>query len=472
MLSNEIFALFNRVRAKKGANAKKAMLEPYINDPEIIEVLRFAMSPYITFGVGKKMLEGVMASLEALEANGEQGQYGFSEETWELLEKLANRELTGIKASDAIYEEMTQLDPDSVDLLHQILVKDLKLGMKASSINSIRAKTIPQYKVNLAKKYDDEKDKITFPMSLEIKLDGMRLLSHINFDENGIPSDVTHFSREGIEQPNAASVNRSLMLMAEHIAEAEPAFIRTGLFVDGEICCNDSYKITMQQMRKKDHLAEQPVFTVFWFQSLEAFLTQEKTGMTYGQFRKWVSKNLSVKSFEHQEPVHAATVQDDDNDYKVVSKTEIAKSYFVNSHYEIQRYYGNARAADKEGVMVKFPDAGYSYTRSNNWLKMKDKHTLDLAITDFVEGEGKYEDALGAFVVDYNGVSVEVGSGLSDAVREQVWEDPEDYLDTIIEVSYQEITEKGSLRHPVFEGFRDDKSESDSKAEEDEKEEA
>jgi DNA ligase-1 len=64
---------------------------------------------------------------------------------------------------------------------------------------------------------------------------------------------------------------------------------------------------------------------------------------------------------------------------------------------------------------------------------------------------------LGGFIVDYKGKEVRVGSGFSDAERHDLWFSKHSQIGNIIEVKYHEVTPDGSLRHPVFGGFRYDK---------------
>jgi ATP-dependent DNA ligase len=64
---------------------------------------------------------------------------------------------------------------------------------------------------------------------------------------------------------------------------------------------------------------------------------------------------------------------------------------------------------------------------------------------------------LGAFVVDHQGVKVQVGSGLSDEIRSEIWDNKEKYIGRTIEIRYQEITPDGSLRFPTFVCFRNDR---------------
>jgi DNA ligase-1 len=74
-----------------------------------------------------------------------------------------------------------------------------------------------------------------------------------------------------------------------------------------------------------------------------------------------------------------------------------------------------------------------------------------------LEGTGKHSGKLGSFVVDYKGVEVRVGSGLTDDLREQIWSDKATHIGRTIEVRYQEETPDGSLRFPTFVCFRNDK---------------
>ena len=68
---------------------------------------------------------------------------------------------------------------------------------------------------------------------------------------------------------------------------------------------------------------------------------------------------------------------------------------------------------------------------------------------------------LGGFIGNFNGVEVRVGSGLSDNDRVDFWGRREQIRGDLMEVEYHEVTPDGSLRHPRFARFRDDKPHSD-----------
>ena len=71
---------------------------------------------------------------------------------------------------------------------------------------------------------------------------------------------------------------------------------------------------------------------------------------------------------------------------------------------------------------------------------------------------------LGAFVLDYKGNEVKVGSGFSDKQRKSYWKKREEITGSLCEVKYKEIstdkrTKAESLQFPVFVSLRTDKNE-------------
>ena len=89
---------------------------------------------------------------------------------------------------------------------------------------------------------------------------------------------------------------------------------------------------------------------------------------------------------------------------------------------------------------------------------------MDLPILRCEEGSGRLEGKLGAFVLDFRGNEVKVGSGFSDEQRDTYWQNREEIAGTLCEVKYKEVssdknTGLESLQFPVFIRLRDDKSE-------------
>ena len=106
--------------------------------------------------------------------------------------------------------------------------------------------------------------------------------------------------------------------------------------------------------------------------------------------------------------------------------------------------------------MIKTIHDPYCFGRDYSVMKFKAFFDADVPIIGLKEGTGKHQGKLGSFLVDYKGVSVSVGSGLNDELREKLWGDPA-IIGRIIEVRYQEETPDGSLRFPTFVCFRNDR---------------
>jgi DNA ligase-1 len=115
-----------------------------------------------------------------------------------------------------------------------------------------------------------------------------------------------------------------------------------------------------------------------------------------------------------------------------------------------------------EGVMIKDPDAFYECKRSHHMLKAKPFIEVTLSITDIEEGTGRNQGRLGAFVCngtdDGKDIRVNVGSGFSDAQRDEFWADRDKLLHQLVEVRGDAVTQNQdgsySIRFPRFKTFR------------------
>lgn len=114
--------------------------------------------------------------------------------------------------------------------------------------------------------------------------------------------------------------------------------------------------------------------------------------------------------------------------------------------------------------MINICDAPYEFKRTKNLLKVKKFNSCDLRVIDLECGTNANSDRLGAFICEYkNDNIVKVGTGISQELRIEIWNNKEKYIGKIIEVSYFEETtnQKGgiSIRFPTFKDFRPEKSE-------------
>jgi bifunctional non-homologous end joining protein LigD len=133
-----------------------------------------------------------------------------------------------------------------------------------------------------------------------------------------------------------------------------------------------------------------------------------------------------------------------------------------------------------EGVVAKRVDSPYVATRSRDWLKLKCSHGQELVIGGWTEPKGSRQ-RFGALLVghfDAKGLRYagKVGTGFDDATLQRLgdelerrerptspfvdaklprarWAEPE----LVAQIEFTEWTRDGRLRHPRYEGLRDDK---------------
>ncbi|MCG5512881.1 RNA ligase family protein [Ectothiorhodospira shaposhnikovii] len=427
--------------------AKMAHLKTCLEDANFRLVMLYALNPFWTYGVGKvKVFEALFSRSEPVHGqpggnvtfdltNKDDGILG-------LLEGLKERRINDAVMVIGFHANL--LDPESAELLRRILLKDLRCGVTEVSVNKLMKDLIPVFNCMLAHPFEVKRVK-TWPMMVEEKLDGMRVLGIVKGD------DVEFVSRTGKLQTSLDHLKEPLLeLIAKKIVahfsnERDRHIYEEGIVFDGEVVAA-SFNETVSQVRKKEKKAEDAVFTVFDIVPYRFFI-EEKFPLKF-RFRR----QLVTKFIPREGAIRHSTC------------------YLVNSEEEIMAIYGSVRSRNGEGVIVKNPDAPYVCKRSHDWGKIKAEETVDLRVVGYYRGEGKYSEVLGGLVVKrYNREDICIGGGFSDDQRHKIWkklhDSPDEIIGSIIEINYHEVTSDGSLRHPRFKKFRHDKTVADDELE-------
>ena len=107
-----------------------------------------------------------------------------------------------------------------------------------------------------------------------------------------------------------------------------------------------------------------------------------------------------------------------------------------------------------EGLMLRRPGSLYVPRRSDTLLKVKSFLDCEASVIGHEPGKGRHKGRLGALTVELaNGTRCQVGTGFTDAQRDQP-----PSIGTVIRLKYQELTDGGVPRFPVFAGVRSDAS--------------
>lgn len=326
----------------------------------------------------------------------------FGDKSHELLSNLASGKLSGHAAKREVTVHLNELDYGSSQMFKCILNKSFDIGLAEKSINEVFPGLIPVHAIQLAKPVDWRR--VLFPCYVSPKLDGLRAIYR-----NG-----EFFSRKGHKlQGLTILAGRCKMLFPTQALDGE-------LMVPGVHFNEVSGKI-----RSFDETPD-AVYHVFDL--------PDHHGNLWERYK--VLKNIA--------PLRAD------------SQVQVVPHHLISSQSEAQAWYDTYHAMGLEGAMLKDPEALYENGRSWSWQKMKAVESADCKVTGIFEGQGKYAGLCGGIYVDFNGVRVGVGSGLTDYQRNAWADTPEDIIGSIVEVAYQEVTPDGSLRHPRLTCVRGD----------------
>lgn len=391
MNSKEAMMALIRVGQTRGLKAKMAVLNEY---PDIKPYLYACYNQYKQYYINPPARWYEISP----------GTEVFSVDTWQLLNALANRALSGVAAKLAIVSTLEKLEPYSQELLLRIIGKDIKIGVQATTINKVFPGLIPMFAVQLAKLY--EPGRMPFPCIGTYKIDGLRCIY-----ENG-----QFYSRYG--RP---------FVGLEHIAEL---FKKYKVYrVDGEII--------VPGKRFDDLSGEIRSFNKNMDAKYMVFDVHPRGPMSPMYTRQALADMIC-------QDIHQPNV-------------ECVPYRTLQNEREMEGMYQMARDEGYEGLVLKREDALPHDGRNWDWCKVKPRETIDLTVVNVLPGEGKYENMAGALVCEYGDQLVRVGGGLSDQQRYQWFKDNNLIVGKTIEVEYMEISKDGKLRHPRLKCVRGDK---------------
>ena len=409
---------------------------------EFFEGVTMALDPLVTFGV-KQVPE--KSENEVLSAQGCEWKI-FKE----LADKLIARELTGHAARDAIELVMSTATAEQWNgFYRRILIKDLRCGVSEKTVNKVAKRfnakgqtkyVIPTFTCALAHDSANHEKKMSGKKQIEVKLDGVRVITIIQGDK------VEMFSRNGKQFHNFEHIIAEI----KEVLKEKPA--PYDIVLEGEVMSANFQDLMKQVHRKSGGNADDAVLHLFDTIPLADF---KQGGWDKPQsFRSLITKHWVEENQDVLKHVQALEWEDVDLD------TPEGEKRFVEL---------NKTAVDGgyEGVMIKDVEAPYECKRTHAWLKAKPFIEVTLEVMDVEIGTGRNEGRLGAFVCagndDGKDIKVNCGSGFSDSQRDSFWTDRSSIVGQLVEVRADAITQNQdgtySLRFPRFKTFREYKGE-------------
>lgn len=423
----EVKKIIESIRVTSSINGKIEILKQNKDNEGLKEVLEMTYNPHKKYGISIEML----ADLELAPVN----QY---DNLKTLTNTLATNNINNKLRSD-VKRFLMDSDKEIRGFYVNILTKDLKIGVNAQTINKVWKGLIPMsetgvtIKPMLASKFDFEKTPKDM-FAVTEKLDGIRCLAVCKKEK------IELYTRQGKLIEGCIKIEEELKNMRSKFG--------ADFVLDGELLatnCDYStvYKETIKRVKNKNEIKTGIYYMVFDVLNIKEF--EELKGETPYIYRLDILSNVckNIKNKNVVKMINTLYVGDDTN--------------------RILDLLDECKELGAEGLMVNLLDSVYEFKRSKAILKVKVMQTADLRIVGFEEGQGKHKGKLGAILVDYKNNIVRVGSGFSDAEREYIWDNQQDYINNIAEVQYFEETKNKegglSLRFPVWKHIRRDKTE-------------
>jgi DNA ligase-1 len=394
---------------------------------EFFDGCRLALDPMITFG------------LKQIPEKTDEDGPGLHYNNFSLIAScLITRDLTGNAARDAVSEIMKDATKAQWnDWYRRILIKDLRCGVSEKTVNKVVEKNyasyaIPIFGCQLAHDSANHESKVQGQKLIEVKLDGVRVISIIYPDGR-----VNMFSRNGKELVNFPHIVEQI---AAAFTDGEEAMV-----LDGEIM-SSSFQDLMKQVHRKDNVeagdAILNLFDILPLADFEKGSWSRKQSQRTQMITNWVTKR------QHLMPNVTVVAQE-----LVDLDTEEGNKRFSEIN-------AKAVAGGYEGIMIKDPEAPYECKRTASWLKLKPFIEVSLTVVATEEGTGKNVGKMGALVCegvdDGKAIRVNVGSGFTDEQRDEFWACKVD--GHIVEVRADAVTQNQdgtySLRFPRYKGFR------------------
>jgi DNA ligase-1 len=359
---------------------------------------------------------------------------------WAVLEGLRTRSITGHAARDAIEAISREFDSEEWNgLCRRVIIKDLRCGISEKTLNKVLGKTewkIPTFTCQLATDSNDHQSKMRGIKRIECKLDGVRVLALCT------KNTVTLFSRNGKQFENFPDIEEQLSRVKNRISlETKGPFV-----LDGEIVGESFQALMKQAQRKGNAKTKDMMYYIFDVIPLADF---ERGYWNAQQHKRNLMLSINQEQIESEPNLRVMPGMDVD-----LSTAE---------GQDIMRRFATDAVVDGfEGIMIKDVGAPYECRRSTFWMKWKPVMTVDLNIVGFEEGTGRNLGRLGAIICEGTdndrNIRVNVGSGLSDADRDEYWHSRDDLLGRVVEVAADAVTQNQdgsySLRFPRFVRFR------------------
>lgn len=303
--------------------------------------------------------------------------------------------------------------PEQADKEAQAMWK-LKIDKKYS-LTPEDAQEIQSYQPQLADNFEKRKNKIEYPVSVQIKYNGVRCLAFRD-DENQL-----------ILLSRGNKIWENLTHIKDELAQKLPS----GMIFDGEIFIHEKY--TFQQLMSLIKRF-QPGTTELEYHVYDC-ISENALNMPWADRQKLLEETFKTVNFSN--------------------KILIAPTYKANSEEEVYQYHQEFVNNNHEGAIVRLLDNIYKFNyRSKSILKVKTFLDAEFMVTSVRAGIGKFSTCPIFTLITKDSKEFQAIPKVSHEEKEQMLKNSHDYIGKYATVQYFSLSDSNIPIFPVILGFR------------------
>lgn len=419
----DVLKIIRELEQTSSTNDKIAIMEKEKDNELFKRVLLYTYDTNMQFGFSEKNLKKLLEHKTVIAKNPWR-------DVFEMLDTLATSNINNA-LRQGVKTFLLQQEEDMRELYIRMLIKDLRCNISVKTINKAIERLIEVWQIQQAYSLSKVKLKAGEWIALSLKLNGIR---------------------SSFLDDKFKSRQNKIMSGYDHIKEDLKKLGIDYLFVDGEMIRKnidnvpdeENFRLTTSIVNSDDSDKTQIKFVIFDMITKEDFIRGESK-------LKYKERLMCLEKI--REKIKKLNLQ----------HVEVVKIYYTGTdHSKIQEILAKVDSEGYEGLML-LRDCPYRTKRNNGILKVKTFLNADVRIIGAEEGDGKYKDMLGAFIIDWKGVNkVNVGSGYDDNQRKNFWLHKDEYMGKILQIKYKvETKDKDtglpSVQFPIFQCIRFDK---------------
>jgi DNA ligase-1 len=443
MNSRQAFEAIEQIAATSSKNEKQALVAENL-DVFFRSVLVAALDPLVSYGISKRPQTETY------------GAAAFDDSTWDIIDGLAERLLTGDAAISAVRSELGRLEPKSSELFWRVIKKDLRAGFGAETVNKVSKgliRAFPYMRCVLPADAQFDKWDWTAGAFSQQKADGM--FTNVDHDESGV---VRLTTRQGNELPieQFASIVADARYTLNKGSQTHGEIL---VLVDGKTADRATGNGILNSVLSGGSFAENEVPVFFaWDQiPLSAVQPKGEYKVPYRSRFTGLLTQLSVRLGQTEGSVR------------------LIPTRRVHSLQEAYAHCTSLQGEGKEGTVLKNGSGFWKDTKSGNKdvVKLKLEVDVDLITKEILDGEPgtKNEGRAGRVRMETRDGKLSVSVAVkNEKLRDAIDADRAAFIDRVWTVRFNEITAPSDSNplHSLFlprmaeDWYRTDKSEADS----------